>query len=221
MFPISDTAPTTRFPIVNLIIIILNVFIFSYQFSSGGIEMDIYNYGFISAQFNVLEYSSYFKIFSAMFMHGGIFHVLSNMWFLYIFGDNVEGRIGHASYCVFYLFCGIIATLAQYILIPQSSLPLVGASGAVSGIAGAYFVFFSKAYVKVLIPIFLFLTLFEIPVWLFLAYWFITQFIYGIGSLVAIDLNQGGIAWFAHVSGFFIGMFLALLYKIITKQEWK
>jgi membrane associated rhomboid family serine protease len=141
-------------------------------------------------------------------MHGGFMHILFNMWFLHIFGDNVEDKLGHIPYLLFYLFGGFVATMGQYFFDTNSTIPLVGASGAISAVAGAYFVFYRDSKVKTFIPAVIIPVIIDIPAWFFLGYWFVIQVFSGIGSLTE-SINEGGVAFFAHVSGFVFGYFLA------------
>ncbi len=213
MFPIRDSHPTTRTPIVNYLIIAINVFIFLLQITSGNLESFVYSYGFIPAQFNFFELSSYRAVLASMFMHGSLFHIISNMWFLHIFGDNVEDRFGHLKYVGFYLLAGLAATLTQYAFAPNSTIPMIGASGAVAGIAGSYFVFFRHSRVKTLVALFVIWTVVELPATFVLGYWFLTQLLAGFGSLATTDPNQGGVAFFAHVGGFIFGYIASQFFK--------
>lgn len=213
MFPISDTAPRRSLPFINYAIIFFTIFIFFRQIASADFEGFIYQYSFIPKQFNFLNPDSYFHILTSIFLHGGFFHLLSNMWFLHIFGDNIEDRFGHIRYLLFYLVAGFFAVITQYLLSPSSSIPMIGASGAISGVAGAYFILFRKSAVKTLILLFIVLTVVELPAWFFLGYWFVLQLFTGLGSLVNFDINQGGIAYFAHVGGF--------VYGFIVAKSWK
>jgi len=143
-----------------------------------------------------------------MFLHGGWLHVLGNMWFLWIFGDNVEDILGHGRFLLFYLLCGLAAGYVQVAINPGSPVPTVGASGAIAGVMGAYMVKFPHSRILTLVPIFIFLTTIEVPAILMLLYWFTIQFFSGIGSIGYSQLSQGGVAWFAHVGGFVAGMLL-------------
>ena len=206
MFPIRDSQPTRRFPLVNYLIIIVTVFVFLIQISAPDFEQFIYQYGFIPSRFSFSDLDSYRYIIYSLFLHGGWFHLLSNIWFLHIFGDNVEDRIGHLSYLGFYLAAGFAATFLQLLFSLGSSIPMVGASGAISGVAGAYFVLFKRAKIEALAPGFFgFLHPVELPAWFFLGYWFVIQVFSGVGSLVTFDIQQGGVAWFAHIGGFVFG----------------
>ncbi|MGB9707353.1 MAG: rhomboid family intramembrane serine protease [Microgenomates group bacterium] len=210
MFPIRDSTPTRRFPFVNYLIILTTFFVFIIQLTALDFEGFIFQYGFVPSRFDLFNLQSYQYIFYSIFLHGGWFHVISNMWFLHIFGDNVEDRIGHITYLFFYLFSGVVAVFFQYIFNFQSDIPMIGASGAVSGVAGAYFVFFKRSTIEALVPGFFgFLHLVELPAWFFLGYWFFIQVFSGLGSLVTFDIQQGGVAWFAHIGGFLFGYWLA------------
>ena len=202
-FPYKDDNPRVLFPFVTFGIIILNVLIFLGQFWISSNDPDIgkslvYMYGFVPAEFNPLT------IFTSMFMHGGFAHIIGNMWFLYIFGDNVESILGHVKYFMFYLACGIGAALAQFFVEPASQVPMIGASGAVAGVLGAYMIRFPKARVHVLAVIIIFITTFVVPAQIVLGVWFLMQLSGGLGSL-GVD-TTGGVAWFAHIGGFIIGV---------------
>ena len=202
-FPYKDDNPRVLFPFVTFGIITLNVLIFIGQFWISGNDPAIgkslvYMYGFVPAEFNPLT------IFTSMFMHGGFAHIIGNMWFLYIFGDNVESILGHVKYFIFYLACGIGAALAQFFVEPASQVPMIGASGAVAGVLGAYMIRFPKARVHVLAVIIIFITTFVVPAQIVLGLWFLMQLSGGLGSL-GVD-TTGGVAWFAHIGGFIIGV---------------
>ena len=202
-FPYKDDNPRVLFPFVTFGIITLNVLIFIGQFWISGNDPAIgkslvYMYGFVPAEFNPLT------IFTSMFMHGGFAHIIGNMWFLYIFGDNVESILGHVKYFMFYLACGIGAALAQFFVEPASQVPMIGASGAVAGVLGAYMIRFPKARVHVLAVIIIFITTFVVPAQIVLGLWFLMQLSGGLGSL-GVDIT-GGVAWFAHIGGFIIGV---------------
>jgi membrane associated rhomboid family serine protease len=143
-----------------------------------------------------------------MFMHGGWMHIIGNMWFLWIFGDNVEDAFGHFKYLVFYLLCGIAAAFTQVLFSPGSRLPMVGASGAIAGVMGAYLIKFPRSRIVTLVFIFIFITTIEVPAGLMLAYWFIIQFFSGVGTIGYSHVSQGGTAFFAHIGGFITGMIL-------------
>ena len=196
-FPYKDDNPRVLYPFITYSIILINILTLSVQHYIGQSSF-IYNYGFIPNKFEIKT------IFSSMFMHGGIVHITSNMWFLYIFGDNIESILGHVKFFVFYLMCGIFAAIAQFLFDPDSSIPMVGASGAIAGVLGAYMIRFPKARVHVLAIIFIFITTIAVPAQIVLGVWFLIQLSSGLSS-IGIDTN-GGVAWFAHIGGFIAGV---------------
>jgi membrane associated rhomboid family serine protease len=206
MFPLKDEIKSYSFPIVSYLIILINsgVYIYHY-FIYPNPEEFIYKYGFIPSNFNFLN------IITAMFLHGGFFHIFSNMLFLFIFGDNVEDVLGHLRFLIFYIFWGICAALLQAFFYPNSSVPMIGASGAISGVLGAYFIFFptSRILSFVFIP-FLYVGLAEIPALFYLGIWFLNQFIQGTFSTL-LNISTG-IAFWAHIGGFVAGLITALFY---------
>lgn len=220
MFPLKDTVRSRSFPIVNWCIIAINLVVFLYEFSLGrAADAFILQHGLTPSRFfwglkNDLG-DAIIPVFTSMFLHGGWLHVLGNMWFLYIFGDNVEDRVGHIGYIFFYLLCGIGAALSQTLLFPASTLPMVGASGAIAGILGAYFLLFPQSRILTLVPIFIFIQLIEVPAWVFLPFWFLLQFIQGALSPQA----SGGVAWWAHIGGFLVGMIAIWVFKKPTRQR--
>ncbi len=216
MFPIKDDIPSSSYPIVNTSLIIINVLFFIYELNVGSIRIFVMNHGFIPAllfQYHDL-FQSFWRAFFSMFLHGGFMHIIGNMWFLWIFGDNVEDEIGHTNYLLFYLAGGLFATLAQGISSPSSTIPLIGASGAISAVVGAYFVFFPHAKILSLVPIIIFITFLWIPAWLFIIFWFFMQYFNGLLSISAS--HMGGVAWFAHIGGFLFGVVVA---KYIEYKE--
>ena len=200
-FPYKDDNPRVLFPYVTYSLIILNIIVF-FTFTYYSLFFDntnwFYIYGFVPNSLNMIS------ILSSMFIHGGFGHILSNMWFLYIFGDNVESILGHVKFLVFYFLCGFGAAFAQYITDPNSSIPMVGASGAIAGVLGAYMISFPRAKVHVFAFIIIFVTTLVVPAQLVLGLWFLIQLSSGLNSL-GIDTN-GGVAWFAHIGGFVVGI---------------
>ncbi|MCS7227794.1 MAG: rhomboid family intramembrane serine protease [Endomicrobia bacterium] len=229
MIPLKDNIPSYRKPIVNFFIIIINSVVFIYQYfflpTRQEIENFIFTYGF--TPFNFITYfpSVSYTILTSMFLHGSFFHFLGNMWFLYIFGDNVEDRFGHFKYLVVYLICGLTAGLLQFILNPWSKIPMIGASGAISGVLGAYFVFYPSAGVLTFIPLGLFSRVIVLPAVLFLGLWFIFQFLSGTQSLalqMVLGREIGGVAYWAHIGGFICGLLIAIFSrKKRYKTYWK
>jgi len=201
MIPLRDTIPSTRVPVVNYVLIVANVVVFFYELSQGPhIERFLRTYGLVPHDFAVRN------LLTSMFLHGGWLHLLGNMLFLYIFGDNVEDRMGHARYLAFYLLCGMAAGAAQALTNPYSREPMVGASGAIAGVLGAYFLFYPRARVVTLVPIFFFLQVMEIPAVFFLLFWFLMQLVSGVATVGRAA--TGGVAFWAHVGGFIAGMVL-------------
>jgi len=221
MIPLKDTIPSRTVPFINYTIILLNFLFFLYQLSLGPhLEKFLYAWGVVPAQFFAplsighLHLSQrILPLFTSMFLHGGWLHFLGNMLYLYIFGDNVEDRLGHARYLLFYLLCGVLATAAHLITNHDSRLPTIGASGAIAGVMGAYFFLYPYARVVTLIFIFFFFDIVEIPAFFFLAFWFIFQFLSG--TIVATqDAMSGGVAWWAHIGGFLAGILLLFVFGV-------
>ena len=176
----------------------------------------IIQYGLIPAEFlsgtdlpPTIPFPIWITLFTSMFLHGGLLHVLGNMLYLWIFGDNVEDAMGHTRFLIFYLACGVAAAFTQMAVAPHSAVPQIGASGAIAGVLAAYFMLFPYARVLTLIPIFFFIRLIAIPAVFFLGFWFIFQVISGAGALG----SEGGVAWFAHIGGFIAGGILVFLFR--------
>jgi membrane associated rhomboid family serine protease len=206
MFPIPlrDTQPSYSRPLITSLIIAVNVAVFLHQISLDGYSQNYFmlHYGLVARHPRPLA------LLTSMFLHGGWLHIIGNMWFLWIFGKNVEDALGHAKYLIFYLLCGVAAGVTQVLFTAGSSAPMVGASGAIAGVMGAYLVKFPHSRIVSLVVIFFFFTTIEIPAVLMLGIWFLLQFFNGFGSIGYSHLSQGGTAWFAHVGGFIAGMIL-------------
>jgi membrane associated rhomboid family serine protease len=216
MFPIGDDNSQRRtFPVVMPILIGLNVLMFLVELSAG--EGFIQQWAFIPADFAAHPAANVVTIFSAMFMHGGWLHLLGNMLFLWIFGDNVEDRFGHAKFLVFYLIAGIVATLAQFALAPHSTVPNVGASGAIAGVLGAYILMFPRSRVNVLLG----RQIVAMPAVVVLGMWILLQLVSGVGSIASTDesANVGGVAYMAHIGGFVAGLLMAFLLRSAPKPD--
>jgi membrane associated rhomboid family serine protease len=217
VLPLRDINPTQRVPVVTYGLILINVAVFVYQF----LVLDpVASRAFVE-QHGVVPYfltSGYARSLStpitSMFLHGGVAHLLSNMWFLHVFGDNVEDLLGHARFVAFYLLTGIAAVLGHVLIDPTSTLPLVGASGAISGVLGAYVLMFPQARVVTFVPIFF---LFEIPAFFFILVWFVMQVFSGFGSLATPQ--SPGVAFFAHIGGFVAGVVLLLAMGIPKRRR--
>lgn len=216
MFPLRDSIPSARPPVVNVMLIAACVLAFFYELLLGRqLGTFLMNYGFVPLRlFHPAAYdaSLWFNLFTigvSMFLHGGWLHLIGNMWFLWVFGDNVEDALGHGRYLIFYLFCGTGAALAQGLTAPLSQVPMIGASGAIAGVLGAYFMWFPWSRVKTLVFLGFFVTMAELPAPIFLVLWFVFQFFSGTLSLAAAGGAGGGVAWFAHIGGFLVGATLA------------
>lgn len=212
MIPLKDDLRSASRPIVTYIILGLNIIVFLYELSLGQhLNNFIRQFGAIPFDiFHPAGLLSYTTLFSSMFIHANLMHILGNMLFLWIFADNVEDRLGHLKFILFYLVCGITGTLLHAITAPNSTVPMVGASGAISGVMGAYILLFPKARILALIPFFIFFRITYLPSIIFLGIWFLFQFLFGISS---IGGRGGGVAYFAHLGGFIIGLLLALPFK--------
>jgi membrane associated rhomboid family serine protease len=209
MFPLKDTQPSYTRPVVTIALIAINVLVFLFEFSLGPRT----NQAFIEYFGLVPDHFHISAIFTSMFLHAGWMHVLGNMWFLWIFGDNIEDLLGHGQFLLFYLLCGVAAAMAQVLMSPFSPVPMVGASGAIAGVMGAYLIKFPRARVLTLVFVLFFITTIEIPAPVMLAYWFIIQLFSGLGSIATTHISQGGTAFFAHVGGFLAGMLLIKLMR--------
>jgi rhomboid family protein len=219
MIPLRDAIPSHSFPAATVLIIALNVLIFLYELSLGrALEVFILQYGAVPLRFilagqteQVSTLERFLPLFTSMFLHGGWLHVGGNMLYLWIFGDNIEDRLGHLGFLVFYLACGLAAALTQIYINPTSKIPMVGASGAVAGVLGAYLVLFPHSRVLALIPILFFFQVVELPALVFLIFWFLMQFFSGAVAITATTYATGGVAWWAHIGGFISGMALGFL----------
>ena len=222
MIPLKDTIPSRTVPFINYTIILINLLCFLYQLSLGPhLEKFLYAWGVVPAQFFAplsighLHLSQrILPLFTSMFLHGGWLHFLGNMLYLYIFGDNVEDRLGHARYFLFYLLSGVLAAAVHLLTNTGSRVPTIGASGAIAGVMGAYFFLFPYARVVTLIFIFFFFDIVEIPAFFFLAFWFILQFLSGTVSFDAQNALSGGVAWWAHIGGFLSGILLLFAFGV-------
>jgi membrane associated rhomboid family serine protease len=218
MIPIRDRNPTDLFPLVTVAIIITNIVVFIYEFSHLAegpqhFEQFIMSYSVVPRAFveNPISPSQYASIVTSMFLHGGLLHIAGNMLFLWIFGNNVEDYFGHFKFALFYLLCGIAGALAHIFTHPGSTVPTIGASGAISGVLGAYFLLYPRARVVALVPVFLFFYFLEVPAFMFLGIYILLQFLYGIPSISTAPEAAQGVAWFAHIGGFFAGFVLLFI----------
>lgn len=221
MFPLKDTIRSRSFPIVTWLIIIANVlaFFFELSLSQQGLSRLIRTFGLTADRFNPINPLTWFPLISHMFLHGGWFHLISNLWTLFIFGDNVEDRMGSFRFLIFYLFGGIGAGLLQLFL-GSPGVPSIGASGAIAAVLGAYFLLFPRAKVITFIPVFFLPWFVDIPALLYIGFWFISQLFSGLLSLAGAA-GQSGIAWWAHVGGFVMGLLLVYPFTASRRaQRW-
>lgn len=221
MIPLRDTIRSRTFPVVNSLLITANVLVFLWQLANTQRLNEIFVlYGIVPLRYSDPSIAAHFSgweqalpFLSSMFLHGGWFHLLGNLWFLYIFGDNVEERLGHLRYLAFYLLCGFSAGAAHLATNWHSPLPTIGASGAVSGVMGAYLIFFPHARVLTVVPIFLLFPVFEVPAPFFLVYWLGIQLVSGLFTAA----EAGGTAWWAHVGGFVAGLLFGKLLDVLPR----
>ena len=213
MIPLYDTIRSRQFPFINWLLILSNAAVFWYELQLGesALQDFIFTWGLIPAELMTNPNGEWRTIFSSMFLHGGWFHILSNMWVLYIFGDNIEDRVGSLRYLVFYLMSGIAAAFLQIFVMQGSSVPMIGASGAIAGVLGAYLISYPGARIASLVPILFIFTIIEVPAVLFLIFWFISQLYSG---LFAMQGSAGsGIAWWAHIGGFIFGLIMVSFFR--------
>lgn len=227
MFPLRDGIPSRRFPVVTLALIAVNALVFLYQLTlpEEGLTNLFYLFGMVPARLGdpawaaSVGYSGggWFSFLSSMFLHGGLLHLAFNMWTLWIFGDNVEDRLGRGRFLGFYLACGLAAGAMQWLTDPASTVPTIGASGAIAGVLGAYLLLYPHSRILTLIPILFYPLFVHIPALVYLAVWFLLQLASGILAFGQEAAGAaGGIAWWAHVGGFVAGM---ILVKLLTPPE--
>jgi membrane associated rhomboid family serine protease len=220
LIPIRATIPSKRFPFVTILLIVANALVFIFELSLGErLGNFIAAFGMSPAQVRIdAAQHSYFWVvvpfFTSVFLHGGWLHLLGNMLYLWIFGDNVEDKMGHGRFALFYILCGLAGSVLQFSMNSSSTIPTIGASGAIAGVLGSYFLLFPKSKIVTLVPIFFFFTFIEIPAVLFLGFWFLMQFFYGTLALDGqTSADIGGVAWWAHVGGFASGLILVFPFR--------
>jgi membrane associated rhomboid family serine protease len=221
VFPIQDSVPSRSIPVVTRALILVNVVVFFFELglSDYGLEQVFYLFGIVPARFAHPDWAvsvgfpaeSYLSLLTHQFMHGGWLHIISNMWMLWFFGDNVEDRMGPVRFAIFYLACGVLAALTHVLSSPNSTVPSVGASGAIAGVLGAYFLLFPTARLVVMFPVLFFPFFFEVPAVFYLGVWFSIQLFSGALALAGPE-EVAGIAWWAHIGGFLAGMLLCGLF---------
>ncbi len=230
MVPLRDDNPTQIVPYVTYALIAVNILVFLYELSLGPALESFFRVWAVVPRELTLSWSGELApqpfpesitLITSQFLHGGFLHIAGNMLFLWIFGNNIEDQLGHVKYLVFYLACGVLASLAQWFFSSYSNIPSLGASGAIAGVMGAYVLRFPKAKVLTLIPLGFFLTTFRIPAVFFLGFWFVQQALYGVASLEAsanIGMEGGGIAYWAHAGGFAFGAILGPLLGLFSSR---
>lgn len=228
MFPYSDDNPTRITPVVTYGIIALNVVVFFHQLSLGeqGLAQFFQLYAVIPEQLTASltgvpvgqSVPEPLTLITSQFLHGGFAHILGNMLFLWVFGNNIEDQLGHVKYTIFYLACGVLAALAQWVVSPQSAIPSLGASGAIAGVMGAYIIKFPKAPINTLVFLGFFITTLKIPAVFFLGFWFLQQAISGVASL-GVQTDVGGVAYWAHAGGFVFGAILGPLLGLFSAED--
>jgi membrane associated rhomboid family serine protease len=229
MLPIRDDQPRYTTPYINYFIIGLNVLVYvllevPVQMQGGrAFDVLISQLGLVPHDLTLAvagnpHYpvgANILTIFTSMFMHGGLFHIAGNLWFLWIFGDNVEDYLGHFPYLIFYLLCGVAAALTDVAIDPRSAIPMLGASGAIAGVMGAYIILYPRARVQTLVVLIVFITFWWLPAWVFLGYWFLLQFVATSVMAASVHHQAGGVAFAAHVGGFVVGL---LTIKLFPRQ---
>ena len=222
MIPLKDLNPRRSFPIVTLLLIVANIAVFIYQITlpSASINTFVNAYALTPSHIKLaLEghrytpLQAFLPLFTSMFLHGGFLHIIGNLWFLWIFGDNVEDQLGPLGYLLFYIVCGLGSGATQVIFSWGSKIPSLGASGAISGVLGAYLVFFPRAKILTLVPLLIIFFTVRVPAAIFIGLWFLMNFLSGISSIGM--LNTGGVAWWAHVGGFLLGVLIAGFTKLV------
>jgi membrane associated rhomboid family serine protease len=218
MIPLRDVIPSRTTPYVTVSIIVLNALAWFFELSipNDVLPRFIEVYGIVPAHFSLIT------VFTSMFLHGSWMHVIGNMWYLWIFGDNVEDRLGHGRYIAFYLLCGFAAALGHVALNAGSLVPTIGASGAIAGVMGAYFVLYPQSRVLTLIPIIFYIEIIELPAIFLLGFWFLMQ-LFSAGAIAANVSAGGGVAFMAHVAGFVTGAVAVFLFRQRRRRpdEWR
>jgi membrane associated rhomboid family serine protease len=217
MIPLRDVIPSRTTPYITVTIIVLNLLTWLFELSLPGDVLPVFLqvYGVVPADFHAST------LITSMFLHGGWMHVLGNMWYLWIFGDNVEDRLGHGGFIIFYLLCGIIAALGQIAIDSGSTLPTIGASGAIAGVMGAYFVLYPRSRVLTLVTLIIFWEVIELPAIVLLGFWFVMQ-LFSAGTIaITASTGGGGVAFAAHVAGFVVGMLGGIVYRKRQVGAWE
>lgn len=216
MIPLADDIPSRRFPVITYLIIAANILVFFFELSLGR-YLDRFIAVFGLVPWRIIHWSDYpgvlITVFTSMFLHAGWIHLFGNMLYLWVFGDNVEDSMGHLRFLIFYLLSGCAAAAAQVFVNPLSKIPMVGASGAVAGVLGAYFLFYPRARVIMAVPFLFYLQMISVPAILVLGSWFLVQLLNGFATITTSTAVTGGVAWWAHVGGFVAGLILGPLFR--------
>jgi len=218
MIPLRDLNPRRRFPLMTIVFILLNVLVFVYELllpSENALDSLVFTWGLIPARLMQWDTMAVLTVFTSMFIHSGFMHIIGNMLYLWIFGDNIESALGSLRFTIFYLLCGVGAALGQVLIDPASEVPMVGASGAISGVMGAYLVLYPRAQVETILFLGYFLRLVRLPAIVVLGMWIVLQLFSGLASLSTSA--SGGVAFFAHVGGFVAGVLLVL---VLRRRRW-
>ena len=217
MIPLRDINPTRRVPVVTILIILANALVFLYEFllPEAALNAFMLTWGLIPYQLSALQPGAIVRVFTSMFVHGGFLHLLGNMLYLWIFGDNIESAMGSFRFTLFYLLCGVGAAVGQVLVDARSMVPMVGASGAISGVLGAYLLLYPRAEVETLLLLGYFVRLVRLPALVVLGFWIVLQLMSGVLSLGAA--STGGVAFFAHIGGFAVGV---VLVGVFRRRRW-
>lgn len=224
MIPLRDDNPTETFPVITILLVGLNCLVFGFQLSlyfepNTNLGTFIETWGFTPSRLmNHPTIQSVSTLISAMFLHGSLLHLVSNMLFLWVFGDNIEDELGHMNFLVFYLLAGLAGSFSQFVVNPESTVPMIGASGAISGIIAAYLLLYPTARVLTAIILIIFIHFVYLPAWVLLGFWILIQLVEATGS---VGMAQAGaqVAWFAHIGGFVAGGFLSFV--LLAKQAFR
>jgi rhomboid family protein len=217
MIPLRDVIPSRTTPYITITIIGLNAlaWLFEISLQPDDLQRFLTFYGVVPAHFRAAT------LVTSMFLHGGWMHVIGNMWYLWIFGDNVEDRLGHGRFIVFYLLCGFVAAFGQIAIDPESTLPTIGASGAIAGVMGAYFVLYPRSRVLTLVPLIIWWEIFELPAIVLLGFWFLMQLFSAGAIAVTASTSGGGVAFMAHVAGFVAGAIGVFVFRQRARSPWE
>jgi membrane associated rhomboid family serine protease len=225
MIPLKDNVRSRSFPFFNILLILGNIAVFAIELrqpSPQALERFFSQWSLLAAPLVRHPWENWYRVITSMFLHGGWFHLIGNMLYLWVFGGNVEDRVGHFRYLIFYLAVGAVAAFFQVGLNSASTVPMIGASGAIAGIMGAYFVLYPRAKVTTVVPIFVFIRVVEIPAFFFLGFWFLLQAFQGYGSLLQTAAgvrDAGGVAWWAHAGGFVAGFVFIFFFRQSARKR--